>query len=870
MRFKWPRGLAPPNLSLRTELILLLGAIVLLATASLGSIAFQTSRAIVEESTVRAVGVVANARKQALIRFLGSQRVRVAAILETVTVGCAPEEVSCIRRILMNFAASEGANAVQLAYRGSRKPIIVGDDSAAFREIDTPTGDQIARFAADGTGRFYIIQVRAVLRDGEMVGTLRGSMSGVNSIFSDRYGLGQSGDTLLLDGRGTFLTPPRYPNANGELYSDGGDTIALCLAGDDGEVLGRSYHGVPAILGFRSMPEMGGGCVIGQMDQSEAFAPIRQLRLELIRVSISLGVIAILCSILFAQLISHPINRLRDRARSLQAGDFDSPVPRRGVAEVRMFADTFAAMASSLKNSRMELEKSNEQITSILESITDGFIAFDREWRCLYINHVATALSRTPRELLIGKNFSQWFEENLSATARAQLQRAMSERTRGHFEEYYAPFDSWFEVDAYPNGDGLAVFGRDVTERKRVNERLQGTQRLESLGVLAGGIAHDFNNLLTGIIGNASLALEELPSKPGRTWLQAVVAAGEQAAALTRQLLAYAGKGPFVTQPLDLSDLVRETSHLIQSSIPPNVQLILELAENLPAIEGDVAQLQQVIMNLVINGAEAIGGGRTGSVTVTTRLRQVDQSYIQQAFIADEISPGSHVVLEVTDTGCGMDEATISRIFEPFFTTKFAGRGLGLAAAIGIVRRHKGTFKVDSIPKLGSSFKILIPVGKALVPVATRERMDSVSLRNERSPEGCETILVIDDEEVVRQAARATLQRLGYAVILAENGDQGVKRFRERREEISLVLTDLTMPGMPCEEVLEKLEAIRADVPVILSSGYSEREAMHRASGKALASFLQKPYSSRELAELVRDVLDRFAAARDSHKSLPD
>ena len=859
MRFKSPLGLiARPNLSLRTELILLLGAIVLLATASLGSIAFNTSRTIVEEGAVRAVGVVANARKQALIRFLSDQRVRAAAVLETVSVGCAPDETICIRRILMGFAASESASAVQLAYR-NRPPIIVGDDTVPFPEAATPAGDQIARFVSDQTPRYYVIQVRDVLRDGEMVITLRADIDGVNSIFNDRYGLGESGETFLTDARGAFLTLPRYPTPTGDFYANDGQAIGSCLTGNDAEVLGRGYRGVPVIQGFRYTPEIGGGCIMVHMDQAEAFAPTRQLRMELIRVSILLGIVAIACSILFAQLISRPINRLRDRARSLQAGDFDSPVPAKGFAEVRMFAETFAAMASSLRNSRMELEKSNEQITSTLESISDGFIALDREWRCLYINHVATTLSRGSREELIGKNLSEWFAENLGSTAGAELERGMRERTRVHFEEYYAPFDSWFEVDAYPTGDGLAVFGRDVTERKRFNERLQQTQKLESLGVLAGGIAHDFNNLLTGIIGNASLALEESPAKPIRGWLQNVVAAGEQATALTRQLLAYAGKGPFVTQPLNLSELVRETSHLVQTSIPQTVQLHLQLAENLPVIEGDVAQLQQIVMNLVINGAEAIGEGRTGSVTVTTCLQEIDRIYIQQTFAPEEISPGAYIVLEVTDTGCGMDEPTISRIFEPFFTTKFAGRGLGLAATIGIVRRHKGTLKVYSVPGQGSSFKILIPAGAS-------ERAGSPLARNEQPPRGSETILVIDDEEVVRRTARATLERLGYTVVLAENGAKGILRFRECSAKVSLVLLDLTMPGMPGEEVLESLKAIRPDVPVILSSGFSEMEVTRRLSGKGPASFLQKPYTARQLAEQVRSVLDEFAEPRNPPK----
>jgi len=235
MRKKWLPS-ARPQLAFRTKLILLLVAIVVLATTSLGSIAFQTSRKLVEESGVRAVGIVASARKQALFRFLDGQRVRVGAVLETVSVGCAPEEAPCIRRILTNFANSEGVDAVEVTYR-KRPPVIVGDASIPFREIDQPTEDQVARFVSDGGRRYYVIQVRRVFRDGEMVGTLRGNMAAVNSIFGDRYGLEQSGDTFLVDANGEFLTPLRYPTPGGRVSARDTAAIRTCLQGKDQDVL---------------------------------------------------------------------------------------------------------------------------------------------------------------------------------------------------------------------------------------------------------------------------------------------------------------------------------------------------------------------------------------------------------------------------------------------------------------------------------------------------------------------------------------------------------------------------------------------------------------------------------------------------------
>ncbi|MCL4401599.1 MAG: ATP-binding protein, partial [Acidobacteria bacterium] len=257
---------------------------------------------------------------------------------------------------------------------------------------------------------------------------------------------------------------------------------------------------------------------------------------------------------------------------------------------------------------------------------------------------------------------------------------------------------------------GASHVARNVTERKRFEEQLRHTQKLESLGILAGGIAHDFNNLLTGILGNTSLALETLPANnPITDQRRDVVNASERAAHLTRQLLAYAGKGRFFIEPINISALVREISGLIQTSIPKNVQLRFELRDDLPFVMADASQLHQLVMNLVINGAEAIGPEMTGTVLVTTSVQTVDEHRPGNLEGVPELAPGTYVGVEVHDTGCGMDEPTLNRIFDPFFTTKFTGRGLGLAAVQGIVRGHKGALKVHSRPGKGTTFKVLFP-----------------------------------------------------------------------------------------------------------------------------------------------------------------
>jgi PAS domain S-box-containing protein len=395
---------------------------------------------------------------------------------------------------------------------------------------------------------------------------------------------------------------------------------------------------------------------------------------------------------------------------------------------------------------------------------------------------------------------------------------------------------------------GILEINSDITERRRIEEQLRHTQKLESLGVLAGGVAHDFNNLLTGILGNASLALDSInPHDPNVPLLEGVVKAAERAAELTRQLLAYAGKGRVVMRTLDLSELVREISGLVQTSFPTGVQLRLQLAEGLPGIDADPGQMQQIVMNLVINGAEAIGP-QGGSVLVQTAAQDADEQYMETMWPASEtLRPGRYVALQVHDSGCGMDEQTLARIFDPFFTTKFAGRGLGLSAVLGIVRAHKGALKVYSKPGQGTTFKVLLPASANRVADAAGPAAGNLR--------GSGTVLVVDDEELVRAAARHALERYGYRIIAAEDGAAALEIYKGDPGRVSLVLLDLTMPVMSGEETLRQLQMVNPKVKVLLTSGYNQVEAIQRFAGKGLAGFIQKPYAAAALAEKVKKVL---------------
>jgi signal transduction histidine kinase len=383
----------------------------------------------------------------------------------------------------------------------------------------------------------------------------------------------------------------------------------------------------------------------------------------------------------------------------------------------------------------------------------------------------------------------------------------------------------------------------EFAERRRrrgFEEQLRHTQRLESVGLLAGGIAHDFNNLLTGVLGNTTLVLESTSeSSPHRAPLERVVKAAEQAAHLTRQLLAYAGKGQFVIEPLNLDEVIRNILPLLRVSTPRHVDLRLSLHDRLPLIRADRGQMQQLIMNLVINAGEAIPGDSHGYVIVTTRVEAVSADDLAQANIRDSAGPGAYVRLEVRDNGAGMDRETQARIFDPFFSTKFTGRGLGLSAVMGIVRGHDGALHVASALGAGSTFTVHLPLAANQQAVAPA--------RSEGKPRA----LVIDDERTVRQTCRAMLERCGFDVLLAENGKEGIDSFTAFADQIALVLLDLAMPVMDGERTLDKIRQISPDLPIVLMTGGSELLAMERFAESGATEFLTKPFQHGQLQRAI-------------------
>jgi PAS domain S-box-containing protein len=410
-----------------------------------------------------------------------------------------------------------------------------------------------------------------------------------------------------------------------------------------------------------------------------------------------------------------------------------------------------------------------------------------------------------------------------------------------------------FEIIAnvYPEGDRSVIqFNlRDLTERRNFDRELQHTARLESLGMMAGGIAHDFNNLLTGILGNASLMYSSTAvGERNRSYLSDIMRASEQAGRLTQQMLAYAGKGRYVTERLRVAELIQDAAALIRTSIPPSVELRIHDGDDTSEIEGDPGQLRQLLMNLVVNGAEAIGENRPGRVEIRTSGLTLSREETAERFAGDDLAPGRYVAIEVSDTGEGMDEATRARIFEPFFSTKFTGRGLGLAAALGIVRSHGGAVRAYSTPAQGSLFRVLLPEA----PTETADVRPPASAA--RRSHG--KILLSEDDAAVRNVTKEALERAGFTVITADNGREAVNALRTRADEVRLVVLDILMPAAGGENTLKEIRAIRGDVPVVVISGLDRAEAVRRFGKDGFAAFLQKPYSHTRLVDAVTGVLD--------------
>lgn len=531
-------------------------------------------------------------------------------------------------------------------------------------------------------------------------------------------------------------------------------------------------------------------------------------------------------------------------------------------------APSFVAIVrdiSKRKEAEEALRASEARFKAVINDAPVGIFQCDPEGNCIYVNERWCQITGITFEQALGNGWiSALHPEDTEAVA-SHWQDFVDNDANFSFEyRFLSPQSkkvshvSGHAVPLLDQDDSLMSYiGTvvDISERVQLEEqrrqmesKLQDTQKLESLGLLAGGIAHDFNNVLTAIMGSASLASIELSSgSPIQEHLSRINAGSVQAADLCKQLLAYSGKGKFIVKNLSLNHIIDETLHLLKISISKKSVLACDLYQEIPAIEADPTQIRQILMNLVINASEAIGD-TSGVINVCTGLTRVNSDYLKGTIIADELPEGTYASLEVSDTGSGMSPEVLKSIFDPFFTTKFTGRGLGLAAVIGIVRGHKGTIKVYSEAGRGTTFKLLFPIVDGEAEMASVKPARKV-LPRER---GC--VLIVDDEESIRTTLAQMVQKMGFSLELAPDGRAAVEVFRKNHSKYVAVLMDLTMPHMNGEAAFSEMKKLDANVPVVLMSGFNEERASARFQGKGLAGFMEKPFSFSALEEILDEV----------------
>ena len=517
-----------------------------------------------------------------------------------------------------------------------------------------------------------------------------------------------------------------------------------------------------------------------------------------------------------------------------------------------------------------ELEANRRQLDSFLHALPGMAFRcrYDDRMEILFVSEGSLALTGYPgADFVAGTiHFRDLIHPDDLPRVRATTRGALADRRDFEIEyrmRHRAGGVSWVLVrgrgvyDAAGKLDVFDALAIDITaqklaetERLALERKLLEGQKLESLGLLAGGVAHDFNNLLSSILGNASMTRLALPpGSPSEVQLRAVETAALRAAELCRQMLAYAGKGQFVVEPTDLTPLVEDLLPLLNVSIAKHALLDLHLARGLPPVMADATQLRQIVMNLVLNAVDAIGG-RDGVITITTGVATVDAGMLTACVTGAGLVTGEYVLLEVRDTGAGMPPEVLAKIFDPFFTTKFAGRGLGLAAVLGIVRSHGGALGVTSRPGAGTTFRLYLPPAKGAAPAS---RASDATANARRTFSG--RVLVIEDEDDVREITGAILKSFGLKVASVADGQTGVALYRENPSAFDLVVLDLMMPGLSGEQTLAALRTIHPGIGVLIMSGYSEGDILRRLAGPGPLRFLAKPFTRDGMEKHLRELL---------------
>ncbi len=538
----------------------------------------------------------------------------------------------------------------------------------------------------------------------------------------------------------------------------------------------------------------------------------------------------------------------------------------------RQFREIIRKRTESLENEVKQRLKTEEVLRTSEKQFASLFwespecLAVTRRFdgRMLLVNHGFEALFEAPRHEIEGRTSIElgiW----KSREARDRVIAALDQhgKLRSHETELVTlkgrAFPALVSVVPYEyqSENCLLWIVMDVSaqkqqeqERRRYEQQLQHVQRLESLGIMAGGIAHDFNNILTGILGNVELMFDELPKDAACSEsLQDIRTAALRASELTKQLLAYSGKGRSENRVLELNALIQESVQLLKLSVSKKAEVNLRLASSSLIMRGDAAQLRQIMMNLVMNASDALEH-RSGEISIASGSEEIPTAFSSEFQPGVLHPPGRYVFVEVRNTGCGIDESLRQKIFEPFFTTKFTGRGLGLAAVLGIVRSHRGVMRIDSVVGKGTTIRVLFP--------ASNDKIENVeSGRKNQEERGMEkqVILVADDEELVRKLARAMLEKVGYEVIVVEDGLFALEEMRRRNGKVDLVILDMTMPRLSGDETFRAIQKEFPGTRVLLASGYTEGELMDSFTETKPVGFISKPFERDDLLNKISEAL---------------
>ncbi|MEW6719824.1 MAG: PAS domain S-box protein [Thermodesulfobacteriota bacterium] len=508
---------------------------------------------------------------------------------------------------------------------------------------------------------------------------------------------------------------------------------------------------------------------------------------------------------------------------------------------------------SERRRAEASLRESEARLRAIFDSAQEAIYLKDADLRYTHCNRAMMRMFGLSRDEIVGRTDADLWTKEAAGWIQEVDRKVLSGRPyMGAHTRMLNGVPATFHTSKSPVCDasgrvvGLCGVSRDITEEVRMREQMRQSQKVEAVGRLAGGVAHDLNNMLSPILGYAEILMQDLGANDARREaVNEILRAGFRARDLVRQLLAFSRKQTLEFKPVDINRTIRGFEKLLRRSVREDTVMEIVLSPDLPTVSADAGQIEQILLNLVVNAADAMPNG--GRLTIETAMERTDDS---RPAARPYMKPGRYVLLTVRDTGCGMDKETLDRIFEPFFSTKGEhGTGLGLATVYGIVKQHDGYIWAESEPNGGATFRICLPVAGGEAPA------EAPPAENPPGTEGMETILLVEDNEQVRRLAQAILGRQGYVILAAENSEEALRALASHAGRVDLLLTDVVMPGMNGKELYGKAVEIRPDLKVLFMSGYTNDVIARRGVLEEGVRFVQKPFTVQSLAAKVREVL---------------